>query len=265
MYKLLLVTDQEEVLSSFEAIQDWERNGFKKPHIRHDFEGAKESLFKHHADAVAFEVNEEEKEKLIAYLDEHYPRLSIFRAGKTREEAARYLQELRSTLNKLRADYSNEVSSEEELMLEMRHDVFRHLLSGAIHDEDQLYRSMRLLRSRMDTYRPCIVIEMEQPEYNREHFGGGWGKNYRQLERTLQNSFTRDVDGYHMVPLVTETGKIYLLAGALHGQRQPEAEQLMVTILRNSRDGIEHVGQYQGIELNIVNIRTMPSLNALCE
>ena len=52
MYKLLLVSDQEEVLNTFEQIQNWEYNGFRKPHIRFDAAGAKDSLSKHHADGL---------------------------------------------------------------------------------------------------------------------------------------------------------------------------------------------------------------------
>ena len=48
MYKLLLVSDQEDVLNAFSQISNWELHGFKPPHIRHDFEGAVDSLGKHH-------------------------------------------------------------------------------------------------------------------------------------------------------------------------------------------------------------------------
>ena len=54
MYKLLLVSDQEEVLNAFGQIQNWERQGFKPPHIRYDYDGMLDSLSKHHADGITF-------------------------------------------------------------------------------------------------------------------------------------------------------------------------------------------------------------------
>ena len=68
MYKLLLISDQEDVLRAFEEVGNWERTGFKQPHIRHDFEGAKDSLAKHHADGIAIAVDPEEEERILAYL-----------------------------------------------------------------------------------------------------------------------------------------------------------------------------------------------------
>ena len=66
MYKLLLVSDQEEVLNAFASINNWELLGFKPPHIRHDFEGTKDSLAKHHADGISLAVSPEQEELILA-------------------------------------------------------------------------------------------------------------------------------------------------------------------------------------------------------
>ena len=86
MYKLLLVSDQEEVLNAFAQIRNWELLGFKQPHIRHDFEGTKDSLAKHHADGICIAVDPEEEELILAYLQQYFPDVSIFEAGRNEEE-----------------------------------------------------------------------------------------------------------------------------------------------------------------------------------
>ena len=106
MYKLLLVSDQEEVLNAFAQIRNWEMLGFKQPHIRHDFEGTKDSLAKHHADGIAIAVIPEEEKKILAYLQEFFPNVPIFQAGRTREEVLRYLNELNILLNMDQKDRS---------------------------------------------------------------------------------------------------------------------------------------------------------------
>ena len=63
MYKLLLVSDRDDVLEAFEQVESWERQGFKQPHIRHDYEGTLDSLSKHHADGIAVAVNPEEEKR----------------------------------------------------------------------------------------------------------------------------------------------------------------------------------------------------------
>ena len=130
MYKLLLVSDRDDVLKAFEEVQNWERQGFKPPHIRHDFEGTKDSLAKHHADGIAVSVNPEEEKKILAYLQEFFPNVPIFQAGTTRDEVLRYLNELNILLNRIHADFSNDRIREIDLLQECRHEFFRKLITG---------------------------------------------------------------------------------------------------------------------------------------
>ena len=267
MHKLLLVSDRDDVLKAFAAVQNWERIGFKAPHIRYDFEGAKQSLSIHHADAIAIALKEdEEKEKVIAYIRANFPYLPVFQAGTTPEETLRYLNELKTVLNRLQADFSSDKYDVGKVMLEFRHDLFRKLVSGEIKDQDMLYRHMRLLRSRMETDRPCILIELEQPAGDDDVLEGRWHGSNQLMERALVTSFARDVNGYHMVPLVTDAGRIYILAGPLHGQETNEEEESITSTIRDCTvEGIDHVKEYQGLDLRITQIQVFPSLNSLCE
>ena len=139
MYKLLLVSDQEDVLNAFAQVSNWEMNGFKAPHIRHDFEGAVDSLAKHHADGICIALSDpEEEEKLLAYLQEYFPDVSIFEGGRTEEEVLRYLSELKILLNRLHADFYNERFNTRDVLQICRHEFFRKLLNGIIPDANLL-------------------------------------------------------------------------------------------------------------------------------
>ena len=144
MYKLLLVSDREEILDAFDQIHNWEFNGFKKPHIRHDFEGAKQSLKIHHADGIAMAIPQEEEERLMEYLQINYPLLPIFEPGKTPEEALEYLGELNALLNRVRADFSSDTFDEQEMMIRARRHFFRKLVGDGQLTCEQLRRGMRL-------------------------------------------------------------------------------------------------------------------------
>ncbi len=264
MYKLLLVSDREDVLNAFGEVGNWERLGFKAPHIRHDFEGAKESLGKHHADGISIAIEQEEEDKLILYLREKFPYLPVFKAGITREEVVRYLHELKTVLNRLRADFSSDNFSEKEVMLECRHDMLRHLVSGEMKDEEKMCRLMLLLRSRMDGDRPCILIEMKEVG-GRDMLEGRWHDSYQLLERTLYKSFARDINGYHILPLVTEKGRIFVLAGPLHGQESSGDMSSITPIIKTcTEDGIQHVKRYEGLSLQVDSLQVFSSLMALC-
>ena len=162
MYKLLLVSDQEEVLNAFASINNWELLGFKPPHIRHDFEGTKDSLAKHHADGICLAVSPEQEELILAYLQENFPNVSIFEAGRNEEDVRKYLSELKVLLNRIHADFYNERSNTRDVLQLCRHEFFKKVINGQIKNSDDLHRNMRLLRSRMDADRPCLLIEIDQ-------------------------------------------------------------------------------------------------------
>ena len=134
MYKLLLVSDREEILNAFDQIENWERHGFKKPHIRHDYEGMLDSLAKHHADGISIAVVPEEAKKIYPYLQANYPNVPIFEAGETEDEILRYLNELNILLNRIHADFSNDGFTEIDMLMECRHEFFRKLLTSRIAD-----------------------------------------------------------------------------------------------------------------------------------
>ena len=266
MYKLLLVSDREDVLNAFEQIANWERQGFKQPHIRHDFEGTKDSLAKHHADGIAIAVVPEEERKILAYLQEYFPNVPIFQAGTTQEEVLRYLNELNILLNRIHADFSNDRFREIDMLQECRHDFFRKLMTGRVSRKDDLQRSMRLLRSRMDPDRPCMLVELQQPSASDyDKLEGRWHYGPDRLELALRNSFGGDVDGIHILPTVHTDGRILVLCCALYGvETAVTGDQMTATLTSHIADGIAHLKEFFGLDLHISGIRVLPSLYVLC-
>ncbi|MCR4875574.1 MAG: hypothetical protein K5922_00210 [Clostridiales bacterium] len=259
MYKLLLVSDREDVLDAFAQVDNWDYNGFAKPHIRHDPEGAKESLQKHHADGIAIALDRaESEEELIAFLWQEYPLLPIFEAGRTPAEVQEYLGELKKLLNRVRVDFSSDVFDERQMMIRARRHFFRGLVGGKKMTCQQVYRQMRLLRSRMDPDLPCIEMDLEQCAQEEDR----WQDSDHLLERELFQSFGGDVKGFHVLPLVTNEGRVVILAGALRGATQEE--DVTAVLDQRVRDGIQHAEEYQGLQLRVQGIQVLPSMYAFC-
>lgn len=264
MYKLLLVSDQDDVLNAFARIQNWELLGFKQPHIRHDFEGAKDSLAKHHADGICIAVNPEQEELILAYLQEYFPNVSIFEAGRSEEEVLRYLSELKILLNRINADFYNERSNTRDVLQLCRHEFFRKVINGKIASSVDLHRNMRLLRSRMDADRPCLLIELEQ-SVPHDKLEGRWHYGDERLEIALRTSFAGDLNGIHILPTIHSDGRILVLACPLHGVDTDMTTDTMTAMLTSyTADSIQHMKEYFGLELHISGIRVFPALTALC-
>ena len=225
MYKLLLVSDREDVLNAFEQVQNWERQGFKPPHIRHDFEGTKDSLAKHHADGIAVSVNPEEEKKILAYLQEFFPNVPIFQAGTTRDEVLCDLNELNILLNRIHADFSNDRIREIDLLQECRHEFFRKLITGQVEKKDDLLRNMRLLRRRMDPAKPCLILP------------------------------TVHTDGRILILCCA----LYGMESAVTG------DQMTAMLTSHIADGIAHLQEFFGLDLHIAGISVLPSLYVLCK
>ncbi len=262
MYKLLLISDREDVLEAFDQVHNWGFNGFNRPHIRRDLEGAKDSFRKHHADGVAVAVDPEEEKKIFAFLQKEYPMLPIFEAGQTPAEVLEYLGELRVLLNRMHADFSSDCFDEKRLMLLARRTFFRRLVGTCAIPSREVYRKLRLLRSRMDPDKPCILMDLEQSALEEDRLVGRWQDSDHLLERELYNSFGGDVKGFHVLPLVTDDGRVFVLAGALREQDQDA--DMTAALDQAVQAGIQHAEEYQGIHLRVTGIQILPSLYAFC-
>ena len=215
MYKLLLVSDRQEVLDAFAQVDNWELLGFRPPHIRHDFEGAVDSLKKHFCDGISLAVPRQEEEKILAYLRKNYPLVSIFEAGKTPQEVVHYLEELRVLLNRLHADFSEDEFNRLDMLQMCRHEFLRKVVAGQVACPADLYRNMRLLRSRMDPDRICALVQLEQPSVADDRLEGRWEYGPERMELTLVHSFGGDCGGYHFLPMVYPDGSVLVLVGPL--------------------------------------------------
>lgn len=264
MYKLLLVSNRQDVLDAFDQVKNWEMLGFKAPHIRHDFEGARESLQKHHADGIALAVQPEEEEQILRYLDEKYPMVSIFTAATKPDEVKRYLSELGILLNRTHADFSNDSIGEAEMLQYCRHEFFRKLLDGKVVSEAEMLRNLRLLRSRMDPTKPCIVVDLAQPE-GTDQLSGRWHYGNERLEVALRNFFGKELEGWRILPMVLPGDRIQMLCCPLTDSEGAAAgDSMTAMVTTHTAESIAHVKEYLGLELSISGIRVLPCLAALC-
>lgn len=263
MYKLLLVTDRPEIAQAFADVQGWELMGFRAPRVVSSKEEAVDRLARHHADAIAIGLPVEEAVELVTVLMERYPLMPVMRAAKVPETVRADAVELGQILDKVRADYSNDRYDEAEKLQLIRHAYFRDLIGGKVHSVDAMVRRLRLLRSRMDTERACVLIRLGLPEgdgYLADH----WRYGSDRLEVAMRNIFGAELAGMRILVSVLPDERLFLLACPMFGEDAPAVQDGLTDIVMDqTKKSIEHVRDYLDIDLSVASIRVLPSLAAL--
>lgn len=260
MYKLLLATDRPEVMDAFGGVKSWEALGFKQPRVVSTAQAAIDSLKKHHADGIAFAFDEQAEAQLMNCLMTEYPILPIVQAGRNAGQVTDAVCELRSLLNRTRADFSNDSFGEADMMQLCRHDFFRELISQKVACKEDVLRRMRLLRSRMSPDKPCVLVELAMPEDD-SFITGRWHYGFERLEVALRNFFGVELNGMRMLVSVLPDERIYLLACPMLGEEA--VESISGVVHSHAEESIAHVREYLGLHLSIASIRVLPALAAL--
>ena len=257
MYKLLLATDRPEIIEAFGEVTAWESLGFRTPRMVTSVSGAVKSLSEHHADAIAFNFAQKDEAMLMEHLWTFHPLLPIVKATAVPGELISEVNELRVLLNRMRADFSNDDFSYDDMLQLCRHEFFRALLQGQVMDAEGVRRRLLLLRSRMDADKPCVLVELKMPE-NGDFLRGRWHYGPERLEIALRNFFGVELSGMRMLVAVLPDERIFLLAGAMRGAALTESMTGVVT--HHAQECIEHVREYLDLDLTITNIRVLPRL-----
>ncbi len=262
MYKLLLATNDQAVLDAFQAVA-WDALGFKQPRIARTVEEALQSLKAYHADAIAIALPAAEDDALIGELLLSWPELPVMEAPDRRGDVEVRAVELRRLLMKLNQDISNDSYTVTDQMMVCRRQFFRALMDRRIPSEKDVVRMLRLVRSKMDPHRPCVVAEMKMPEGS-DFLKGRWHYGPERLELALRNIFGVEVAGLRILACVLPGERIMLLGcPMLHHEMETEENSMTGVVSRHVKDCIDHVGEYLGIDLTISAMHVLPALTAM--
>ena len=262
MYKLLLVTNDQAVRDAFAAVA-WENMGFKQPRMAANVEEAIASLKAYHADAIAIALPAAEDAALIKKLMAQYPELPVMEAPEKRGEVEIRVLELRKLLVRLNADISNDSYTLADQMMVVRHEYFRAMMDRRIPTGKDVVRMLRLVRSKMDPHRPCVVAELKMPAGS-DFLKGRWQYGPERLEVALRNIFGVEVAGLRILSCVLPGERIILLGcPMLNHELETEEDSMTGVVSRHVQDCIDHVDEFLGIDLSIEAMHVLPALTAM--
>ena len=262
MYKLLLATNDQAVRDAFAAVA-WENMGFKEPRMAATVEEALASLKAYHADAIAIALPAAEDDELIRALMTAHPDLPVMEAPSKRGEVELRALETRKLLVRLNADISNDSYTLADQMMVCRHEYFRAMMDRRIPSGKDVERMLRLVRSKMDPHRPCVVAELKMPEGS-DFLKGRWHYGPERLEMALRNIFGVEVAGLRILSCVLPGERIILLGCPMLYHELETAENSMTGVVsQHVQDCIGHVDEYLGIDLSIASMQVLPALTAM--
>lgn len=262
MYKLLLTTNDPAVREAFAAVA-WENLGFKEPRLAASVDEALASLKAYHADAIAIALPAEEDAALIEKLMRAYPDLPVMEATNKRGEVELRTLELRKLLVRLNADISNDSYTLSDQLMLCRHEYFRAMMDRRIPSAKDVERMLRLVRSKMDPHRPCVVAELKMPDGS-DFLRGRWHYGPERLEMALRNIFGVEVAGLRILSCVLPGERIVLLGcPMLYHELETQESSITGVVSNHVQECISHVDEYLGIDLSIAAMHVLPALTAM--
>lgn len=262
MYKLLLVTDQKEILAMFQKI-DWARLNCRVPLAVATAEEAIAALNSRAIDAVGYALSAVSAAPLAQYLRYGRPSLPVFEIADQLEKQQVILHELLGVLDRLHADYSDEPYDEDAMLTLQRDELTHSLLAGEYDNFQTLERELKLIRARINPRGKCVLYEIDMPQgevYLAEHHG----HPQERLESALRNNFFgRYVDGIYYAVAVLTPRHIRLVCIPMQAESEEDAASFAARADEHVAASIQMIKEYLDLDMSVLSTGWLNGLNEL--
>ena len=263
MYKLLLVTDREDLQSLFRDQIQWDRLNCREPYMASSPQEAIDLLNSKAIDAVGYRFFATDGMQLTKFLRYGRPSLPIFLVCETVAQQLPVLEQTVSVLDRLHADIADDFYDEETMLTLQRDELLHSLLAGEMHDWESVMREMKLIRAHVSLDQPCVLYEIDMPQgevYLSEH----QGQAQQRLENALRNNFFgRYVEGIFYAVAVLTPRHIRIVCMPMHGQAPETREAFGARTDAHIVDSIQKIKEYLDLDLTVVKSAWLGSVKDL--
>ncbi|MHC1787261.1 MAG: hypothetical protein AB9880_09405 [Christensenellales bacterium] len=263
MYKLLLVTDREEVRKAFLNVTDLADMMFAPITIISDVEEAISYLERNAVDAVGYSIHSADVGPLHQYLVTLRPSLPIYQTHHHDETLRAELLRIRRFLDALHADYSDESYDEAAVLEYLRDELMDQLLALEVPTREELKSRLKLVRAHLSFDRPCFLFDFDLPQ-GEVYLSDRWHYGRERLENSLRsNFFGRYIDNIFYGVAVLTPRHIRLLA--VQRQDGPEMDPIEVgyTVQRHVQAKVADIKEYLDLDLNLEQYTVLNSIMEL--
>ena len=257
MYKLLLVSDKEEVRSLYQGFAGWENLGFERPSVAANAQEGIALLSRSRYDAVSSLLSISEGKKFFAYLSRRPDMLGMETA---RDEARlrREISRARRTLSS--RDAARQTKQVDDLTRVMQGDFLCELLRGAAFDQKGIDERVQMLKmDAIDPKRPVAMSSFRLPQGD-YFLAEVWRYGRERLENALRNIFENGDSRMIFVLLIINPHHMRLIGVPREEMSEQEVYNQMTAHLARCQASLE---QYFELTLDIKRIVRYDSLYAL--
>lgn len=254
MFRVLLVTDQQEVREVFASFEDWTSLGFDRPQM---VQTAKEGMLLVDSgvvDAVAYSLSKEEGQGFFSFLAEH--------PGVRNLEAATDPLRLRRALGALRRALHERAGVDvlTDVLPILQTEFYHSLMEGAPLKRDDLYTRIAALQMQVAIDSPVCVAHLQLPQ-GEEYVEEVWRYGRNRLENALRTFFERDLQDMRFVLNVMSAREIKLLGCP---KKPLTADDLCTRTQMRLAQGREETLEYLELEVQVQTLLLYDNLPALC-
>ena len=257
MYKLLLVSDKEEIRNLYSGFSDWENLGFERPTVAPDAQSGKERLKSSRFDAVSCLLSVSEGKQFFAYLS-HRPEMLGMETARDEKKLRREISCARRTLSS--RDASRQMKQLDDLTRAMQGEFFCDLLRGAAYDREKIdERMLSLGMNSIDPKRPVAMASFRLPQGD-YFLDEVWRYGRERLENALKNIFENGDGRMYFVLLIINPHHMRLLGLPRVPMTVQEVSDQMSSHLARCQTSLD---EFFELSLSIKRIVPYESLYAL--
>ena len=199
MYKLLLVSDKEEIRTLYENFSDWENLGFERPAVARNATDGEEMLKNERFDAVSWLLSVREGQQFFGYLSSR-PEMLGMETARDEERLRREISSARRALSS--RDLQRQTKQVDDLTRVMQGEFFCDLMRGAAYDKAKIDERMSALKLRaLSARRPAVMASCRMPQGD-YFLAEVWRYGRERLENALKNIFESTVQDVLCILLV---------------------------------------------------------------
>ncbi len=260
MYKLLLVTDRDEVKAAFENVSDLGEMMFAPVIVINGIDQAIDYLERNAIDAVGYSIRHGDVGLLHQYLVETRPSLPIFQTHHRDERLRTELQRVRRFLDALHADYTDDEYDEASVLEYLRDELMHQVLAREINDQEELKSRFKLVRAHLSWDKPCFLFDFDLPQ-GEIYLSDRWHYGRERLESALRtNFFGRYIDNVYYGVAVLTTRHIRLIAVQRQDSPDIEATEVGYQVQQHVHDKVALIKEYLDLDLNLEQYTMLPSI-----